>query len=428
MTKGYLLGYDLNESYGQISYYNHDKDEPTTLDVAADNCQIPLVLAFFNERWVFGREARRLETINQGVAFTDFFAKARSREKISADGKSYDAVWLLAKFIQLTLTEYEDIAHITFTVPETDVDMLNLLQGIGQHMGIAKERITVQDYKESFCHYMNYQPKELWQYEAALFYCDDDQMKAYMLRRLNSERRTNDLFVTVDEVGNAHLAEFAAITPFLELDPEQARSADARFKSFIQGVFDKKVVSSVFLTGDGFEQEWYPDSLKVLCNGRRAFLGNNLYSKGACYYSYRLAEEPAGGSVYLDPTRLMQRICLHLRVGGKEQWYPIVPWGTHWYEADTQLEVILEEAKDLEIHVESLANDDLQVEKISLEGLPERKDYSLRLRIELMFLDERTCRFTIRDVGFGDFFPPSDFSTEKLIDLGGINGQFNSMS
>jgi hypothetical protein len=78
--------------------------------------------------------------------------------------------------------------------------------------------------------------------------------------------------------------------------------------------------------------------------------------------------------------------------------------------------------------VETLAGDELQVEKVSLDGLKERRDYSLRLRIEVMFLDERTCKMTFKDVGFGEFFEASDFQVEKVIHLGGINGQFNSMS
>ena len=75
-----------------------------------------------------------------------------------------------------------------------------------------------------------------------------------------------------------------------------------------------------------------------------------------------------------------------------------------------------------------MAGDELQVETVSLEGLKERRDYSLRLRIEVMFLDERTCKMTFKDVGFGEFFEASDFQVEKVIHLGGINGQFNSMS
>ncbi len=115
-------------------------------------------------------------------------------------------------------------------------------------------------------------------------------------------------------------------------------------------------------------------------------------------------------------------------MNGKEGWYPVVSWGTRWYEADGEWEVLLEDDSDLEVHIESLAGEELQVERISLKGLPERSDYSLRLKIEIMFLEERLCRLTLKDIGFGDFYPPSGFSVTKDIHLGGINGQFNSMS
>ena len=78
--------------------------------------------------------------------------------------------------------------------------------------------------------------------------------------------------------------------------------------------------------------------------------------------------------------------------------------------------------------MDTLVGDEMQVETVSLEGLTERKDYSLRLQIEVMFLDERTCRMIFKDVGFGEFFAATDFQVEKEIYLGGINGQFNSMS
>ena len=157
-------------------------------------------------------------------------------------------------------------------------------------------------------------------------------------------------------------------------------------------------------------------------------MGNNLYSKGACYTSLRKYKGYTNGPVYLDNTRMTEQISLRMRVDGKEGWYPIVAWGKRWYEADGQWEVILEDTSDIEVHVESLAGDELHVETISLEGLTERKDYSLRLQIAVMFLDEKTCRMTLRDVGFGEFFPPTGFYTEKVISLGGSNGQFNSMS
>lgn len=427
MRGGSILGLELNEEFCQISYYDREKHEPETLEAAVDNYQIPLILGYVNNRWLYGKEAKHLATVDERCTISELYSKAVRQERVNFAGQARDGVWLLAKFLQLALEKFEDIEYITFSVPKTDIDISKMLKGLGRFLDVPKERVFVQDFKESFCDYMFYQPKELWQYEAALFYCDRNEIRAYMLRRLKTvSGRGADMFVTVDEVANAQMKELAAVYPVLNVD--KAKDADERFKAFIQSVFEKKVVSSVFLTGEGFENNWYPSSLKVLCNGRRAFIGNNLYSKGACYGSCRRMSEDDEMPVYLDETKMMEQVCLRMRVHGKEGWYPIIEWGSHWYESDGQWEVLLEDTSDIEIHIESLATGELQAETVSLAGLPERNDYALRLSIETMFLDENTCKIRFRDIGFGEFYPATDFQTEKTIHLGGSNGQFNSLS
>ena len=376
---GAIIGYDLNESYCQFSYYSDEQQEPVTLD------------------------------------------------SISLAMDKQENIWQLAKFVEESLHRFPEIAQITFTVPALDVETVQLLKGIGSRVGVPKSCIYVQDYKESFCNYMLYQPKELWQYEAALFHCDRHEVKAYMLRKLHTGfGKGSDSFITVDEVASARMQELEAIYPVLNVD--KARDADVCFKQFIQGVFSKKLVSSVFLVGEGFENEWYPQSLKVLCNGRRAFMGNNLYSKGACYTAYRRCMEYRSGPIYLDETKMMDQICMKIRVQGMEKWYPIVSWGNRWYESDTQFEILLEDTEDIEIHVESLVGTDMQVERISLSELPKRGNYSLRLQVQVLFLDETTCKIQFRDTGFGEFFSPTNFCVERTIHLGGSNGQYNSLS
>lgn len=427
MRGGSILGLELNEEFCQISYYDREKHEPETLEAAVDNYQIPLILGYVNSRWLYGKEAKHLAAVDERCTISELYGKAARRERVSFAGQIRDAVWLLAKFLRLALEKFEHIDYITFSVPKTDIDISKMLKGLGRFLDVPKERVFVQDFKESFCHYMFYQPKELWQYEAALFYCDRNEIRAYMLRKLKTvSGRGADMFVTVDEVANAQMKELAAVYPVLNVD--KAKDADERFKAFIQSVFEKKVVSSVFLTGEGFENNWYPSSLKVLCNGRRAFIGNNLYSKGACYASHRRMNDDDEMPVYLDETKMMEQVCLRMRVHGKEGWYPIVEWGSHWYESDGQWDVLLEDTSDIEIHIESLATGELQAETVSLEGLPERNDYALRLSIETMFLDENTCKIRFRDIGFGELYPATDFQTEKTIHLGGSNGQFNSLS
>lgn len=386
---GSMIGCDLNERYCQISFYHDTQQEPQTLD----NVMYPA---------------------------DNLYLRAVRQE-------SQEIVSLLRGFVEQVLERFENIEQLVFTVPELSVDIVRMLKGIGQRAGVPKGNIYVQDYKESFCNYMLYQPKELWQYEAALFHCDRREVKAYMLRKIRTGYgKGKDTFITVDEVAKAQMKELAAVYPVLNVD--RAREADMCFKQFAQGVFEKKLVSSVFLVGEGFENNWYPQSLKVMCNGRRAFLGNNLYSKGACYTAYRRTLNYRESFVYLDETKMMDQICLKLRMQGADRWYPLVPWGTRWYEADTQCEVLLENTDDMEIHIESLTESEMRVERISLRGLPKRKNYTLRLQVKVIMLDEKRCRISLKDMGFGEFFAATDFYVEREIRLGGSNEQFHSLS
>lgn len=427
MGQGNMIGYEITEKMCQISYYSDQQSEPETLEVDSDNYQIPLLIGRLRDTWAYGKEAKRLVTIKEGFVVTRLLERSLAGEKIDCGEETYDAVWLLSKFIQLSLQQFPVIDGIVFSVPELREELAQMLRGIAVRMGIEKQHIFIQDYKESFCNYLFYQPKELWQYDAALFCCDRNEIKAFMLRRLKPGLGGGKTtFVTVDEVASAHMKELAAVYPVLNED--KAKEADTRFCKFIQSVFEKRIVSSVFLTGEGFENNWYPKSLRVLCNGRRAFIGNNLYSKGACYTAFRKMYMHIENPVYLSESKLTDQITVNMRVNGQEMWYPIVSWGAQWYECNNQWEVLVEDMDSIELHVESLVQGSLRNEVISLEKFPKRAEYSMRLQIETLLLDEKTCKITVRDVGFGEFFLPTDFHAEKIIHLGGNDGKFGSLS
>lgn len=427
MMQGNIIGYEINEKTCQISFYNDQQLEPETLESESDNYQIPLIIGKLRDTWAYGKEAKRLVSISEGFTVTRLLERSLDGEKVEFGEDTYDAVWLLSKFIQMSLQAFPKIDGIVFTVPELTEELAKLLRGIAVRMNIDKQHIFIQDYKESFCNYLFYQPKELWQYEAALFCCDRNEIKAYMLRRLKPGLGGGKItFVTVDEVASAHMKELAAVYPVLNED--KAREADSMFCKFIEGVFDKRIVSSVFLTGEGFENNWYPNALRLLCNGRRAFIGNNLYSKGACFTSYRKMYMQVEDPVYLSDGKLTDQITLNLRVNGQEMWYPIVSWGAQWYESNNQWEVLLEKVENIELHIESLVQGTVRTEVIPMDKFPRRSEYAMRLMIETLFMDEKTCKIIVRDMGFGEFYPATDFQKEKIIHLGGNDGKFSSMS
>lgn len=428
MAQGKIIGYDINSKVCQISVFDEKTGEPETVEVGRDNYQIPMAVNYYKEEWTYGKNAIRMDSVKGSTLVDNIFEKALKHERVLIEGEEYDSIWILAEFIGQTLKEFEEIEQIVFTVPKMSEDIRYLLKGMGQKLGVSKEKIYVQDYKESFCHYMFNQPKELWQYEAALFYCDRNVIRAYMLRELKTGTKTSgkECFVTVEEVADAEMEELEQVYPVLSI--EKGRAADEHFRRFIQNVFNKKSISSVFLTGDGFENNWYPNSLRVLCNGRRAFMGNNLYSKGACYTALDKAENVMDGLVYLDDSKLTDQISIKMRVSGEEILFPLVTWGAHWYESDKEWEVLMENNEDIELYIDSLSTGKRRTETVSLKGLPERSNYALRLRISTMFLNDKICKITFEDVGFGEFFSPTGFEVEKVIELGGSNGQFNSLS
>ena len=96
-----------------------------------------------------------------------------------------------------------------------------------------------------------------------------------MLKKLHTEYgKTRDTFVTVDEVANVDWEELSIVYP--PEDEAGQKKADEQFNRFIRSVFTRRLISSVFLIGEGFEKNWYPNSLRTLCNGRRAFQGDNF--------------------------------------------------------------------------------------------------------------------------------------------------------
>lgn len=96
---GNILGYDLNEKNCQISFYSEAQQEPQTMELVADNYQIPLVLGRKGDVWLFGNDAKRPDVLKEGHTVSNLLVRSLAKEKVLLDEETYEAVWLLAKFI-----------------------------------------------------------------------------------------------------------------------------------------------------------------------------------------------------------------------------------------------------------------------------------------------------------------------------------------
>ena len=137
MGQGSIIGYEINEKTCQISFYNDQELEPDTLEVDSDNYQIPLIIGKLRDTWAYGKEAKRLVTIKEGFTVTRLLSKSLAGDKIEFGEETYDAVWLLSQFIQMSLQPFPEIEGIVFTVPALTEELAQMLYNYAQYKGIT---------------------------------------------------------------------------------------------------------------------------------------------------------------------------------------------------------------------------------------------------------------------------------------------------
>lgn len=397
--KSLYIGVDFNEKYALLSYFTEDMTEPETVSTIAGSeiYQIPLLL--YKKKgigqWYFGEDAKNMAKAEQRVCIDDFCCKAFLGEKIEIEDASYDAKELLAIFFRKILmlprrlSGEMKIASLGITVSTLNAKTTEVLREVMKKIGIEKEQFFMIDHKESFYYYTLNQDKELWVHDVALFSYEEEKMKEYYLHR--NENTTPQMVDLVEE-------DYGGLSG----------DRDLEFASIVKEAFAGKIVSSAFLTGAGFEGEWMKQSIQMLCRGRRAFLGKNLYSKGVCYAACVKAGVIPWEFVYIGDNKLQFNVSLKLKNGENVQFYSLLSAGDSCYEETAECEVILDDAPRIDFWLQYPKSKEAKIESLELTGLPERENKTTRLRIYLKPVSEDEVAVEIKDLGFGEIYKSSE--------------------
>ena len=362
----FVIGIDLGKEYSQICCWNEKSKEPVSVPVEP------------------GTEKYRILTESP-----EAFLKKAMR-LLKPYGKIHEA------------------GAVVFSVDEAGEEQSGELKRLAmQIVGLPESRIFVQSRQESFCAYVLNQPREFWRHQAVLFLCERELLEAYVL---NANARTIPAMARVE-------TDKRWSYPVSGLEPEVK---DEILLALGRDIFSERPVSSVYLVGDGFEEKWYQESLRMLCGaGRRVFAGNNLFAKGACYRAIqemRLPEERT--YVFLGEDKISYNVGIRTPGSGKDSIYTLLNAGTSWYEAKTECQVLLCADPVLEFILKPMQGNETLKESLLLEGLPDRPSRTTRLLISVEFLSVEKLRISVRDLGFGELFPSSDLSWSEEVDLG----------
>lgn len=274
----------------------------------------------------------------------------------------------------------ESLEYLVFCLEDNSEMMRTMLLDIVQIYNISVEKVRFLDKSESFCAYVLHQSAELLAHNALLIENRDGKKEKFLLHK------------------RSHTA------------PQVTEVRDVSEKS-LESVFTDHAISSVFLVGDDFEEEWIQNHLKLLKTGRRVFMGKNLYVKGACYRGMELKEN-VWTYVYLGAEKVCCNIVLRAEQNGKEGYVPLIEGGKNWYESSTSVDVILLDEPVLEFAMLPINGREKKTAVIHLKDLPKRPKKTTRLRIELEVTTPSNAKLKIKDLGFGELFPQSDMVYE----------------
>ena len=110
-------------------------------------------------------------------------------------------------------------------------------------------------------------------------------------------------------------------------------------------------------------------------------------------------------------------ISMNVYTDAKVQEMLLVKAGTPWYQIDQETDLIPDGDQELVLNVKNVLTKEKSTHMIPMDGIPGRTDRKARIGVQMRFAGADKCIVTVRDKGFGDFFPSSYRIWEETITL-----------
>ena len=430
-----VIGYDINEYYAQISFATQG-EEPETLQFPTRREEGNIETALCKRRgvnqWFCGKEAVKKGVAGDGVLVEHLWKMLAEQDTVVIEKQEYRVADLCNLFLGRTLGwalqrleeikgEPVQIRSMVVTAEPWNERLRDNMQIVTEGLPVPQERIFWQGHEDSLFSFLVHQPQRQRGYETAVFDLTGEQLITY---RVEMNHKTRPVVTTMKKEqveGLVKKKHYPSITEHDRCLAELDGRMQEYFRSFVEG----RIVTALYLIGEGFGGEWYPESLKVFCRNRKVFAGNNLYGTGACYSAAERVwkTDSAGEYLFFSEDMLRYNVGLVMWNKEKEEYYPLLDAGTNWYEAGAEIEFMMEEAETIELVVTPIDGSGSYTEILKLPELPERPFRSFRFSLVAEMQSKCGLFVCVRDEGFGELYEKMPIGMTYDFILGGKGKQ-----
>lgn len=426
MSEG-VLGIDIGNVDTGIVFYSDNEGIrfPTVI------CRDKVI-----DEWYIGEEAFNKVLSNEGVIVERVLDFAVKNLTTTLCGTKYTGRELIKFYFKKIIDKYKeaDKAYpkiICCAVDNLCKEYVELITTSFLELGYLNENIYVISKDEAFIYYIRSKKKELWNNRVGLFYSYENTLKYY---EMVVDRYARYEAVKVDCIKASGFVEKSVINNCKDIAKLIGRGDEQKIKQcriqldmadnilykFAEDNIGNKIFSSIFLTGNSFEDvSWAKKSLSVIKSRADLFYEKNLFALGACYRGYDLSKEDSIFKfVSICNGRTDKDIYIRVDKNGKKQEYMLVSAGDLIYKADKKFRLLLNEAKDLRIEFRSIGKNKVTTYcDIPLDSIPRLNDKIMRVDINTYFVMDNTFCIEVEDAGFGDIFKKTDAKIKKEVSL-----------
>lgn len=408
-----MVGIDLSSEYIQASCYYKGMKEPESviLGVVSQTYYIKnLAYKKIGEnKWAFGDTGRQYFEKGEYLKVDNIIEKVIDGNTVSIDDEEYmpvDILECLIRFVArecIRVSDAEKISKIAICVDNFKRRLLDNVKTVLNRMSFGEDDILLMNRTESFIYYTLNAPEELYQRGVGMFDFSGDNLRYSYMNYTNVQGKT---IVMVDSCES-------------RIMKNGEKEVDRQLADIASKVMGNSQMSSIYLVGSGFEEYEHLDAfIKTACNRKRAFIGQNMYAKGAALGCF---EHFYGGNyknrILACEDRVLCDIDIDITEREKPKVYRAVKVGTNWYMAGKRLRFIVDDTDELKLHIHPIERKPDQEVTISLEDFPKRADRMTKLMLSLEFDNAGLLRLELKDMGFGDICKATDKTVYKDIRL-----------
>ena len=267
------IGVDLCDDYTVISVAGEDEVTSMPTVICRDKKK---------EYWHIGEEAYRMALSGKGVLTDKLVSLLKKDGRSTVGDRTYSSVELCTEFLRFALKEalgdreLKDIEGLCLVLHKADPELMDRASEAVAALGLPEGSFRISSHEEALIHYILPKEKELYNNLVAVFDLSEEVFSYYEFRVIRGVGRQTVMCSGTDLEEAFHI-------DVLKTDSGR-KLADHIIAECARKLMDRKIYSSVFLTGKGFsDTEWAEEFKEFICKRRRVIFEEGMSARDRIY-------------------------------------------------------------------------------------------------------------------------------------------------